>query len=495
VPHTGSGPPTGRDENVTAMAELDAVRTSLAAHGQSHLLAFYDELSDARQQALLAQIAAIDFDLLDELIDRFVRDKPRHELPAGVQPAEVIPARPADPARVAAHADARRRGERLVADGKVAAFVVAGGQGTRLGYDGPKGCLQATPVAKKPLFQVFAEQILAAGRRAGKPIPWYVMTSPSNDAATREFFAGRDNFGLAGDDVFFLQQGTMPAIGLDGRMLLAEKGMVATNPNGHGGCLPALRDSGALDDMAGRGVEIISYFQVDSPLVRCIDPLFIGLHAAHRAEMSAKALAKRDPLERLGNFCLIDGRATVVEYSDMPEGPARQMGPDGVLRFSAGSIAIHLLSRTFVERLTAGGKCRLPYHRAEKKAPHVADDGRRVEPAEPNAVKCEMFVFDAMPLAEQTVILQTFRDEEFSPVKNAAGADSLATCLHDQVRRAAQWLEDAGVPVPRDADGQVAVTLEISPLLADSAEQLARSIDPNMKLAAGQSVYLAPPEG
>jgi len=477
------------------MAELDAVRTSLASYGQSHLLAFYDELSDAQQRALLAQIAEIDLDLLDELIDEFVRDKPRHELPAGVQPAEIMPARPADPALAAAHADARSRGEQLIADGKVAAFVVAGGQGTRLGYDGPKGCLEATPVAKKPLFQVFAEQILAAGRRGGKPIPWYVMTSPANDAATREFFARHDNFGLAGGDVSFLQQGTMPAIGLDGRMLLAEKGLVATNPNGHGGCLPALRDSGALADMAGRGVEIISYFQVDNPLVRSIDPLFIGLHAAAGAEMSAKALAKRDPLEKLGNFCLIDDKVTVVEYSDMPEDLARQMGPDGALRFSAGSIAIHLLSRTFVERLTAGGKCRLPFHRAEKKVPHVADDGRRVEPTEPNAVKCEMFVFDAMPLAEQTVILQTFRDEEFSSVKNATGPNSLATCLHDQVRRAAQWLEDAGVSVPRDADGQVAVALEISPLFADSAEQLARQIEPDMKLAAGQSVYLVPPEG
>jgi UDP-N-acetylglucosamine/UDP-N-acetylgalactosamine diphosphorylase len=126
--------------------------------------------------------------------------------------------------------------------------------------------------------------------------------------------------------------------------------------------------------------------------------------------------------------------------------------------------------------------------------PHVTD-GRRVEPPEPNAVKCEMFVFDAMPLAEQTVILETFRDEEFSPVKNATGPDSLDTCLHDQVRRAAQWLEDAGVAVPRDADGQVAVALEISPLFADSAEQLAGRVGPDMKLAAGQSVYLAPPEG
>ena len=476
------------------MAELDAVRRMLDAHNQSHLLAFHDKLDPQQQHALLEQIAAIDFDVLDGLIEKFVLNNPRFELPGDIQPPEIVPARPADSA-VAAHDEASKRGEKLIAEGKVAAFVVAGGQGTRLGYEGPKGCLEATPVAKKPLFQLLAEQILAAGQRGGKPIPWYVMTSPFNDVATRAFFRRHDNFGLGADDVFFLRQGTMPTVGSDGRALLAEEGVVATNPNGHGGCLPALRNSGALEDMARRGVEIISYFQVDNPLVRCIDPLFIGLHELAGAEMSAKAVAKRDPLEGLGSFGLIDGKVTVIEYSDMPEDLARSTGPDGRLKFSAGSIAIHLLSREFVERLTETGQCRLPLHRAEKKVAHIADDGRRVSPVEPNAVKLEMFVFDAMPLARQTVILETRRSEEFSPIKNAAGADSIATSLHDQVRRAAKWIEAAGVAVPRDADGQVAVALEISPLFADSARQLAEKIDRGMKLEAGQNIYLAPPVG
>ncbi len=475
------------------MAELQAIRTTLNAHGQSHLLAFYDDLPPDEQQALLEQIAQIDFDALDELIDKFIRHPQPHTLPDDIQPAEVIPARPTDPALAAAHQKARKLGEQLIADGKVAAFVVAGGQGTRLGYEGPKGCFQATPITKKPLFQVFAEQILAAGRRGGKAIPWYIMTSPLNDVATRAFFSENDNFGMSADDAFFLQQGTMPAIGMDGKALLAGKGVVATNPNGHGGCLPALRDSGALADMARRGVEVISYFQVDNPLVRCIDPLFIGLHHQAGAGMSAKALAKREPLEKLGNFCLVEGKVTVIEYSDMPDHLARQPADNGMLRFSAGSIAIHLLSRSFVEDLTVGGKCRLPFHRAAKKVPHVGPNGEPVDPHEPNAVKCEMFVFDAMPLADRTLVLETFRNEEFSPIKNATGPDSAATSLHDQVRRAAEWLESAGLAVPRDADGQVAVALEISPLLADSAEELARQIDGTMKLDAGQSIYLGPP--
>ncbi|MFW6065774.1 MAG: UTP--glucose-1-phosphate uridylyltransferase, partial [Planctomycetota bacterium] len=385
---------------------------------------------------------------------------------------------------------AAKKGEELIAEGKVAAFVVAGGQGTRLGYDGPKGCLEVTPVAHKPLFKVFAEQILAAGRRAGVRIPWYIMTSPKNDVVTRAFFRQHNYFGLNSEDVFFLVQGQMPAFDFEGNILLAEKDRLAMSPNGHGGSLQAMRDSGALDDMAERGVEYISYFQVDNPLVKCIDPEFIGLHATRGAEMSAKAVSKRDPLEKLGNFCVIDGRVHVIEYSDLPEDLARQTTEDGRLRFSAGSIAIHVFSRSFVERLTAGGRCELPYHRAEKVVPHLDAEGNKVEPSEPNAVKLEMFVFDALPPAKETVILETLRDKEFSPVKNASGEDSLTTALHDQVRRAAELLEAAGVSVPRDADGKVAAALEISPLFAESSEELEGKVDPDLEIPPGDSLYL-----
>jgi UDP-N-acetylglucosamine/UDP-N-acetylgalactosamine diphosphorylase len=252
-----------------------------------------------------------------------------------------------------------------------------------------------------------------------------------------------------------------------------------------------MRKSGALKNMAERGVEVISYFQVDNPLVDCIDPVFIGLHSLAGAEMSAKALPKRDPMEKLGNFCVSDGDVHVIEYSDMPEDLACKTTDDGRLKFSAGSIAIHIISREFVERLTEGGRCKLPWHRADKKVPYIdPETGEQVQPEDPNAVKLEMFVFDAMPLAEETVIYETKREEEFSPIKNAEGQDSPATSLHDQVRMWANWLEEAGVSVPRDADGQIAAAIEISPLFADSAEALAAKVDTSISISAGQSFYL-----
>ena len=472
-----------------SMVDVVQIRRKLEACNQSHLLRHLDRLDQAQQARLLEQVATIDWDRLSGLISRYVLGRPSIDLPVKIEPPPIEPAAATDPT-AAEYKAARKRGLELIAAGKVAAFVVAGGQGTRLGYEGLKGCLEATPVTRKPLFQLLAEQILASGRRAGVAVPWYVMTSPANDVATRAFFRRRRFFGLEQKDVFFLVQGTMPVISLDGKVLLAKPDEPALSPNGHGGSLQALHASGALDDMAARGVEIISHFQVDNPLVRCVDPLFIGLHELRGAEMSAKALPKRSPIEKLGNFCLVDGKVTVIEYSDLPEELAQATTDDGHLRLRAGSIAIHLLNRSFVARLTEDGPCDLPFHRAEKKVAYVDEAGQLIRPEKPNAVKLEMFIFDALAMAEKVVILETLRSEEFSPIKNASGPNSLATSLHDQIRRAAAWLEEADIVVPRDADGQVAAAIEISPLFADSAEELIRKVDPNMTITSGQSLYL-----
>ncbi|HEX2972766.1 MAG TPA: UTP--glucose-1-phosphate uridylyltransferase, partial [Tepidisphaeraceae bacterium] len=233
----------------------------------------------------------------------------------------------------------------------------------------------------------------------------------------------------------------------------------------------AVHRSGALAHMRSRGVEHLSYFQVDNPMVYCIDPLFLGLHDLTGSEMSSKTIAKANALEKVGNFCIADGVLQVIEYSDLPESLATQTNPDGSLRFNAGSIAIHALRVSFVERLNTGGQLQLPWHRAEKKVPYIDDAGNLVKPDKPNAIKLEQFVFDAIPLAKNPLVYTTERAEEFSPVKNATGVDSPATSRRDQVRRAARWLSEAGVQVPMK-DGEPDATLEISPLLATSAEQL-----------------------
>lgn len=469
--------------------DLATARQTLRSIGQTTIADHLDRASPEAREALLAQLRQLDLSLVQELVQTMVLKKPELHLPHDIQPANAYP-RVAGPEQRELYEKAEARGRELLRSGKVGAFLVAGGQGTRLGYDGPKGEFPVTPIRNKPLFRVFAEQLLAHSRDAGKVIPWYIMTSDANDARTRQFFEQNKFFGYPKTDVFFFRQGMMPAFAFDGQMLLASADSLALSPDGHGGSLRAIQKSGALADMQERGIEHLSYFQVDNPLVHCIDPLFLGLHDLAASEMSSKTIAKAGPLEKVGNFAIADGKLQVIEYSDLPESLATQTKADGSLKFNAGSIAIHAIRVSFIERLTRGGKLQLPWHRAEKKVPYIGADGQLVKPGQPNAVKLEQFVFDAIPLANNPIVYTTDRAEEFSPVKNADGVDSPATSRRDQVRRHARWLEQAGVKVPRRGDGEPDCVIEISPLFATSAAQLKQRKLPVMAIEPGATLVL-----
>jgi len=452
------------------LPDESTLRRRLAEAGQDHVFRFWADLSDDGRRRLLGQLAEIDFDLLARLIDEHITNPRPVEPPADLQPAPFIPL-PTTDAEHQRRRQMRDLGEGLLAAGTVAALVVAGGQGTRLGWPEPKGTYRIGPLDDRTLFGVFAEGILAARRAYGVPIPWYIMTSEATDEPTRRFFREHDFLGLPPDDVRFFVQGMMPAVDFDGRLILEAPDRLARNPNGHGGTLLALADEGVLADMRRRGIEHVSYFQADNPLVPPLDPVFIGHHAAAASDMSSKMARKRDAGEKVGVFCTSGGRLHVIEYSDLPDDLAGQrVGPN--LRFEAGSIAIHIIRRAFVERLTGGERFALPFHRAVKAVPYADETGATVEPDEPNGIKFEMFVFDALPLAENPVVLEIDRAREFSPVKNAEGQDSPATARRDLVARDAARLEEAGLHVPLGADGQPAFAVQISPLAARTADDL-----------------------
>ena len=470
----------------TTISRLGEVRQRLEKSGQEQLLSFYPELTPPQQAALLDQLAALNWDYLAELTETHVRQKPDMSASESLEPAPYYAFTPDDPE---VYSRARTVGETLIRAGQVAAFTVAGGQGTRLGWDDPKGTFPATPLGHKSLFQLFAEQLRKTHELFGAPVPWYIMTSETNHAVTQDFFEAHDYFGLARENVKLFPQGMMPSFSPDGRLLLAEPYALAMNPDGHGGSLGALAKHGALDDMVRRGVTQISYFQVDNPNVRCIDPLFIGLHAENGAEMSSKMLLKVSPKEKVGVFCVDDGKPCVIEYSDLPDTLAVLEDETGALKFGAGSVAIHLISVAFARRLTKGKGDRigLPFHRAEKAVPYVDPaTGERVNPASPNAVKLERFIFDALPLAARSIILETDRVEEFAPIKNAEGNDSPESSKKLQTLRAARWLAANGVQIPYK-DGEVDAVIEISPLTALCAEDLREltlpeAIEPGAKL-------------
>jgi len=446
----------------------DAAQQTLAAIGQDHVLRYYDQLNDAQRKSLLTQIEGIDWPEVARLIETHVKQKPTWAMPDHVEPAPWYPHVPPDDLRPK-YDEARTLGEQLVRDGRVAAFTVAGGQGSRLGYDGPKGCYPATPIRGLPLFACFAEYLHNIQNRFGCVVPWYIMTSPINDQPTRAFFKEQDHFGLDPDHLMFFPQAMFPAIDRDcAKVLLEAKDSLALSPNGHGGSLKALWTSGAIADMKTRGIEHVSYVQVDNPLVRVVDPLFLGLHAIDKAQMSSKMLPKAYPKEKLGNFCLVNGKMTVIEYSNLPDELAEQRTSAGELRFRAGSIAIHAIRVDFIETLnTAADGFALPWNRAEKKVAYYDEaSGETKLPSEPNAVKLETFVFDALPFTDHSIIYETDRVDEFAPIKNAdiegrIEVDSPASSKQLQSDRAGRWLEANGVTVPRDAEGHADATLEI----------------------------------
>jgi len=466
-----------------------ATKQRLDSFGQSHVLSFWDSLNDVQREKLLEQCDALPLDLLrKQLTDTSTADAPAATELAEIEPAWVVRA---DDEQSRKYRDI---GEEMIRAGRVACFTVAGGQGTRLGWNGPKGTFPATPILHKPLFQVFAESILAARRRWRGQILWYLMTSPLNHQETQDFFRTNDWFQLGEESVRFFMQGTLPSISLDGKILLSATDSIALNPDGHGGAIRALASSGSLNEMRARGIDTLSYFQVDNPLVKVVDPLFLGLHASHpesSAEVSSKAVAKRDPSEKVGIFCRRNKRTVVLEYIDLPARLAQATNADGTLMHSAGSIAIHAFSRAFLERL-AGDAQGLPLHRALKKVQTIdRTTGAAVEASTPNAIKMEAFIFDAVPLATRSLVYETQRDEEFAPIKNAHGEDSPATSQLAQSQRAARWLAACGVEMPSSGHrGECDATIELSPLTALDPEDLARCGKLPRSIAAGAKITL-----
>jgi UDP-N-acetylglucosamine/UDP-N-acetylgalactosamine diphosphorylase len=458
----------------------DDLRQRLRDYDQEHVLTWWDHLREDERRALLGHLHNLNLDALRQLYAQ--RDR-AVSLPAPeeIAPVPVIQPGPADQ-------EARPRGEAALRRGEVAALVVAGGQGSRLGFEHPKGMFPIGPVTSKSLFQVHAEKVLALSRRYGKPVPLLVMTSPATHAETEVFFAEHRRFGLPADQVFFFCQGTMPALDLEtGKLLLDKPGRLFTSPNGHGGTLTALAESGLLDQLRRRGIKQVFYFQVDNPLVKVADPVFLGHHLAAQAQVSSKIVPKDGPTDKMGNMVLVDGRCTIIEYSDLPEELGRQTDENGRLRIWAGSPAIHIFAVDFLEQVTRG-EGQLPFHVARKKVPCLNEAGTLVEPPRENALKFEMFIFDVLPLADRWTVVETSRHEEFVPLKNATGPDSPQTVRQALSDLAADWLEKAGVRVPRQSDGNAAVPLEVSPLYALDAEELAAKVDRSLRIEG--PVYL-----
>ncbi len=444
------------------MVLAEQLREGLLSAGQGHVIERWKRLEFPGRARLESQLAGLDLALLDEL--RACARCPTAPA-SSFAPPELFPLQRTS-AQEAEARSAQQEGEARLRDGKIGFVLVAGGQASRLGYDAPKGVLPIGPVTGRSLFALHALRLLAARQRFRVRTPWYVMTSPENDAATRAFFEGERFFGLPAEDVFFFAQDMLPALDEDGRMLFSSPDSLFLAPNGHGGSLLGLARSGALRDMRARGLETLSYFQVDNPLVRPADPLFLGLHALRGAEMSTKVVKKRDASEKVGVIGRVDGKLGCIEYSDLPAEQREARDERKELLFCAGNIAVHAFELDFLERITLGG-LRLPWHVARKALKIVDERGARVEVP---GYKFETFVFDALAQAERSLTLEVDRSLEFSPVKNKTGEDSPASARRDLCRMFSSWVRAAGLPLPPpDAEGNHPV--EVDPRIAETQDE------------------------
>ena len=457
--------------------ELVELKAYFERFGQGHVFQYFSELPLSQQLDFLVQLKSIHLEELDELIQMHVLDA---QAEAGMdfdalKPADYISA-PTNDVEQALWDEAEKVGVEAIRRGSVAAFTVAGGQGTRLGFEGPKGTFPVMPVSKKSLFEVFADKLARASERYATDIPWFIMTSELNHQATIDAFKEQSFFGLKADSVHFFAQELIPAVDLKGKIILEGKGAIAMSPNGHGGSLRALSKSGSTALMAQRGIDILSYFQVDNPMVPCIDPAFIGFHLMHQAEVSSKMVAKAYASEKVGVFCNYQGADTVVEYSDLPTAFQEKQSEAGDLLYKSGNIAVHLFDRRLIERLgSESSQEKLAFHKAFKKVPYWDAQSGLVHPENNNGVKFEMFVFDALPKAKKSLIVEGLRQDNFSPVKNADGVDSPQSCREAIQGQALRWLHaaqiEANSEVTKSFEGDFEINFRFAMDQKDFAQQ------------------------
>ena len=454
------------------------LRDRMEELGQEHLFAFWEKRPEAMRHRLLDDLSTLNLPVVQELRQLIAVQEAAREAATSAGPGEgpgakaeieLAPA-PYVPLRESrSDTAARDAGEEEIRRGRTAFLTVAGGQGSRLGFDGPKGMFPVTPLRKLTLFALFAEKLLAARRWYGADIPWLIMTGPQNHGVTKDYFESEKWFGLGRETVHLFMQGSIPSFSPDARLLMAPDGGLFFNPTGHGGVIDALRQSGLLAAMREQRVQHLFHFQVDNPLVRVPDPLFLGFHCRAQSQVSAKVIEKAFPEEKLGIIVVSAGKKMIIEYSDLDEARMNARGPDGKLVYEQGSPAIHILDVTFLE----SPGLHLPWHMARKKAKTLNPTSEGTEILEGDAVKMEMFVFDAIPAADRALFFETDRADEFAPLKNREGQDSIASCLQGQLEQAARWLSGVGVQVPRDGQGRPLHAIEISPLFALDPKQLA----------------------
>lgn len=386
----------------------------LEKYGQQHVLQYYEELTDEQQKELLAQIETTDFSMLQYCQNNTTNQKGKITSLAAMQLSRI---------------DAEREkytqiGLEAIKQGKVAAVLLAGGMGTRLGSDNPKGMFDIGLTRPVYIFQRIIENMLDVVKQAQSWVHLFVMTSDKNHDVTMAFFEEQKYFGYDSEYVHFFRQEMVPASDFEGKVYMEEKGKICTSPNGNGGWFSSMDKWGLLDIVRKEGIEWLNVFAVDNVLQRIADPCFVGATIANGCVSGAKVVKKKNPDERVGALCLEDGKPSIVEYYELTDEMKEAKDENGDPAYNFGVILNYIFREKELEEIMDG---QLPLHVVKKKIPHIDAEGNYVEPGELNGYKYETLVLDMIHQVENCLPYEVEREKEFAPIKNAFGADSVDT--------------------------------------------------------------------
>ena len=466
---------TGAPAQEPKEEELKALRQKYEKANQEHVFTFYDDLDTEGKATLFEQLSGFDPDRISILADKALHPPKDSDQAPSINPlpesATASLLETTDDQKDKWHKD----GLSLIAQGKVAVVLMAGGQGTRLGSSDPKGCFDIGLPSHKSLFQVQAERIWKVQQLAKHHasssnlpvVPWYVMTSGPTRGPTEKFFQEHNYFGLDKENVVIFEQGVLPCISNEGKILMESKSKAAVAPDGNGGIYQALLLSDARTDMRKRGIEHVHAYCVDNCLVKVADPVFIGFAASKDADIGTKVVRKRASNEPVGLIVEKNGKPDVIEYSEMDQDMAEAKDTGDRLKFRAANIVNHYYHFRFLAAIEEWGN-KLPHHVAKKKIPFMdTETGETVKPDKPNGIKLEQFVFDVFPFVsmDKFVCFEVDRKEEFSPLKNARGSaeDNPDTSKADIMEQGTRWLQAAGATVVSEG---TAKGVEVSPLIS-----------------------------
>ncbi len=402
-------------------SKLSKTESILKKYNQEHLLAFFDCLSYDEKEKLLNQILSINFELILDLYRNSFNDNDKNQTISAINHIEK------NKLTLEQIEYYTSIGEMELKTGNFAVITMAGGQGTRLGYKGPKGTYELdTKPIKKSLFQIMCEDIKKANKKYNITIPWCIMTSEENDIPTKNFFENNSFFNYPRESIYFFIQNKLPVIDIEGKLILQEIYQIKQAANGNGNVFNSMKKSGILSILENKGIKWISYGGIDNVLLKNVDPLFLGLTISSGLEIGSKSIFKELPLENVAVYCKKDNKPSILDYDEITKELSNEKDTDGCYLYREANMLSHIISLNVTKKVS---DIELPYHRTFKKNTYVNFEGMKQVPDKPNSFKFENFIFDAFSYFDDMLVLRVNKNEEFAPIKDFTGIYTPETAL------------------------------------------------------------------